>query len=231
MENLYVNEVNSIKIDTIYVINLESDIERRKKIMEIFEKNNINNLASRVIYFKAIDYRNKSIGNNIKFIGTEGGYGCTQSHLSCIKDAIEKNYNNILIFEDDIIIHKDFLTLWKNIKVPNDWKIIHLGAMQINWTEIHIDKESNFYRSWKTLGGFSYIINREMFSKFLEYYEIHGRPNDEICILLQNEYPCYTIFPNLFINNINKSYIRYRNTWTLQKTGKHFRWEIDDYVL
>jgi GR25 family glycosyltransferase involved in LPS biosynthesis len=221
--------LNSIKLDAIYIINLESDVERKKKIEETIRIYGLYNLTSRVIYFKAFDYRYRQLENNYKFLGPVPAYGCTLSHLGCIKDAQNNNYTNILIFEDDIIINKKFDELWNNIIIPDDWNIIHLGAIQINWTNIVLN--GNYYKSHKTLGGFSYIVKKEMFPIIQEYYEIHRRPIDEICLLIQNDYPCYTIYPNLFINYVNKSYIRQRNNWTVENKSALFKWNLDEYKL
>lgn len=224
-------KLNSIQIDAIYIINLESDVERKNHILVLLEKYDIKSITSKVIFFNGYDYRYKPIEKEQNFIGTPGGYGCTKSHLGCITDARENNYNTILIFEDDIIVHKLFKSRWNSIIIPDDWKLVHLGAMQINWDGIALDENQSFYKSSKTLGGFSYILNKDMFSKVLDYYDIHRRPIDEILIILQNEQPCFTIYPNLFINYVNKSYIRYRNKWTIQNTCNFFKWNLDDFDL
>lgn len=218
-------KLSSIKIDVIYVINLEIDVERKKKMKFLLE----NNFTNKIIFIKGHDFRNKEIGNNIKFLSSSGAYGCTLSHLDCIKDAIINNYNNIIIFEDDVLIHNNFNNLWNTICIPDIWNIIHLGAMQINWNNITINEY--YYKSNKTLGGFSYILNSTIFNKVIELFDIHCKPIDELLVIIQNEYPCYTIYPNLFINYINKSYIRKYNKWTLEKTGVQFKWCIDNYEI
>ena len=39
---------------------------------------------------------------------TIGEVGCYLSHMWCLQDIVKNNYNNAIIFEDDIIVHKNF---------------------------------------------------------------------------------------------------------------------------
>ena len=39
---------------------------------------------------------------------TRGEIGCCLSHLWCLQNVIVNKYENAIIFEDDIIFHKDF---------------------------------------------------------------------------------------------------------------------------
>lgn len=215
----------TINLDVIYIINLKTDINRKKAMEILFNKYPI---CTNIVFIEGVDYRNKFIENNYKFLGPPAAYGCTMSHFKCIQHAIQNNYNNILICEDDLLVHNNFNELWNNINIPSDWNIIHLGAIQINWDNININ--TNFYKSKKTLGGFSYILNKKMFQIIFDYYEKYRLPIDEVVALIQNDYPCYTLFPNLFINFIDKSYIRKFNHWSLSKTGQHFKWNITDYL-
>ncbi len=57
--------------------------------------------------------------------------GCTLSHRSVIQDAKDKKYKNILVFEEDAILHKNFKELFsKNLNELKDtpWDILYLGA-------------------------------------------------------------------------------------------------------
>ena len=83
-----------MKIDHIYCLNLERSVERREKIGKEFEKESLD-----VEFFKGCDG---------KAIGKSGVFGCAQSHINIWKDVVEKGYENVLIFEDDVWLEKDF---------------------------------------------------------------------------------------------------------------------------
>lgn len=61
----------------------------------------------------------------------DGRVGIYESIKSLFKYSIQENYENILIFEDDVkILRKDFNELMDLCveQLPEDWKIFHLGA-------------------------------------------------------------------------------------------------------
>ena len=82
--------------------------------------------------FEAID--GKSISNvPLLRYGNRGAVGTKQSHLAIVKDAIYRNYKKILIFEDDIIFHKNFdenfNRQYENVlKVNPRWDLLYLGC-------------------------------------------------------------------------------------------------------
>lgn len=79
---------NSIKkyIDHIFYINLEKRTDRKEHIENILQKYNLFDISERYI---AIETPHSGI------------IGCSQSHLNVLKLARERNYNNVLILEDD----------------------------------------------------------------------------------------------------------------------------------
>jgi len=64
-----------------------------------------------------------------------GAYiGCTLSHLSIIQDAKKNDYERILVLEDDVIIHKDFINLFDKlvkslIETGCEWDINYMGHL------------------------------------------------------------------------------------------------------
>lgn len=95
----------------IFCINLERAIERKEKI----KQNWIDNLGLDIQFWKAYDRRdiadNKYIyeynkNNTIKFLNRELNYGeiaCITSFCMLYEYLIEKNYQEAIIMEDDII--------------------------------------------------------------------------------------------------------------------------------
>jgi hypothetical protein len=66
--------------------------------------------------FTNIDgYTNKKNSNII----SNGHYGCLLSHIKCIELAKKRNYEGIIIMEDDIILMDNFKNIIDNIKYCN----------------------------------------------------------------------------------------------------------------
>jgi glycosyl transferase family 25 len=76
------------KIEHIYYINLEHRKERNIQFLEELTNMNIIPTTS-YERFPAIYHK------------TFGGVGCGRSHIAVLEDALEKGYNQIMIFEDD----------------------------------------------------------------------------------------------------------------------------------
>lgn len=57
-------------------------------------------------------------------------FNCTREHYSIIKQAYERGFEKILIFEDDIWLLND-INIWNNMfeSLPDDWDILRLGGL------------------------------------------------------------------------------------------------------
>lgn len=109
--------------DKIYCINLKERKDRWDECLSNFEKYEINNYER----FDAIKI-NADLPSKKK-----GQIGCALSFTSCVKEAINKNYNQILILEDDFIFHDEknelFNKFSKSINdLPVDWDCLYLGG-------------------------------------------------------------------------------------------------------
>ena len=97
------SEINNI-INKIYVINLLENEIRRNYIMVLMKKLNIN---FTLVIVEKIPIEVYNIIHKISNISKPEA-GCLISHLWCLNDIIKHNYQNAVIFEDDIILHKNF---------------------------------------------------------------------------------------------------------------------------
>lgn len=122
--------------DKIYYINLDCDVERNENMISQFEKYNISNYEriSATIIDSIPDkyyWRNFNIDKlNEKYI--IGSLGCRNSHWKIMKDAFEKNYQKILIFEDDVLFTQDPNKVL-NDSIPiigDDWHMLYFGGIE-----------------------------------------------------------------------------------------------------
>jgi len=141
-----------MKIDHIYCLNLERSLERRKKMEKEFEKEGLD-----VEFFKACDGR---------AMGKDGIFGCAQSHINIWKDIVSKGYENVLIFEDDVWLEKDFKKYLEILEPPEKWDILYLGAS----VPILEQNSDGHFTQCKALGTFGYIMNKNSVLK-LSYIE------------------------------------------------------------
>jgi hypothetical protein len=102
--------------DAIYCINLDSAVDRWQTVMTRFEKVGI---ASRIRRFSAID------------TPANHHVGCGLSHRAILEEARRQNLQNVLVFEDDVILTSDAparLEIALDELRALDWEMLYLGA-------------------------------------------------------------------------------------------------------
>lgn len=178
-------------IDNIYVINMDKDIERLNNIKKECNKNNI-----KFERFPGIDANKLSIKEKNKYVTnfcqkfcTNGMIGCGMSHIKIYEDVIKKNYNNVLILEDDVYFIKNFKKKLNTIleELPKDYDILYIGAVGLSNKEISFDinlifklisnknnKQDNNYKNIFCpifpLGTHGYIISNQGCKKILKNF-------------------------------------------------------------
>jgi len=191
-----VNNVNNCNIlnsytQKIYIINLEKNIIRKKYILTIMKKYGINFKLVIVNKVDDVDYdyyckydANISISE----------LGCGLSHLWCLKDIVKNKYENAIIFEDDIIFHKNFEAKFFNIIRKQSYDFLLLGACDFHFSEVNYKNVSeNLYRPnpnceniygahaiYYSLKGATYMLENKLnnfaffdydFNKVFSYFE------------------------------------------------------------
>ncbi len=113
----------------IFIINLKDNLERRNYINFLMRKMKLN--YNLVIVDKISENIYNTIGKeNIKT--DKNKLGCIISHLFCIKKCIDLDYNKFIIFEDDIIFHKNFNKLCTLDLLNIEYDMLMLGACDFN---------------------------------------------------------------------------------------------------
>jgi len=133
------NNFISSKVKKIYIINLKKDVIRRHYILVLMKKYKIN--FTLVVVEKIDDYFWTQLNQNGL---SRGEIGCCLSHLYCLNDVIENGYENCIIFEDDIIFHKQFHILFEQVFCKGiDYDFLMLGACDFSFASIHSKHVSN----------------------------------------------------------------------------------------
>jgi GR25 family glycosyltransferase involved in LPS biosynthesis len=102
-------------VDNVYLINMDKDIDRLERVKKECEIVNIE--FERFPGIKLSDLSknimDKYVPHETQLYGANGMIGCGLSHLFVWKDAIKKNYKNILVLEDDVYFTDDFSSYLK----------------------------------------------------------------------------------------------------------------------
>jgi hypothetical protein len=203
---LYTNKIE-IKINNffskIYVITYKNNENNIKILNKIFENFNL-----KIDYIEKIENNNKLINENNhenKLNNEDISYLKTWELI--LEKSINENYKNILIFDENIILNKNFnILLMELLYYVNEYKILNLG----NNNEINNNENNLKYFNCNdyTNGKFAIALNNSIFTELNNLIKKYNSPLDEGCLqYIYKKYPndCYYSDPNLVIyNNIDE---------------------------
>ncbi len=106
-------------VDQSYCINLDSRPDRWREVSLRFKEIGIDKSVKRVSAVTHDDPRE----------------GCRQSHIRIVEEAIERGYENILIFEDDVLFieenRPDFIELKAFLRQNEKWELFYFGGSPV----------------------------------------------------------------------------------------------------
>lgn len=209
------NDKNSIlnkKVKKVFVINLLEDVLKRNYIVTIMYKLKIN---FTLVIVNKISENIYDILCPKKHISKEE-LGCCLSHLYCLNDIIENKIENTIIFEDDILFHRDFINRFNKIDISK-CNFLLLGAhdyclSSLNYKYItekqwyHPDKNStNLFGAHANF--YSLKAAKCMFqvrTSFISFF-------DKEYMLLFNYFQdsSFICYPNLVVTDVSKSHLNH----------------------
>ena len=185
----------------ILVVNLKKRDDRKKNMIEMLNKYNINNY----VFYEAFDGKEIELNLEIKnifqgndFFSRKGVIGCALSHYNIWLDLIVDLENDYyLIFEDDIKLSDNFKNYFEELKIyinsNNNTDILFLGyTSHSNDNKDRTNEELNYIienldRN-KYLGGFfSYIITKNGAIKMIDYINKNGIKHGIDYLVKKNE--------------------------------------------
>jgi GR25 family glycosyltransferase involved in LPS biosynthesis len=194
----------------IYVINIKNDVYRRAYIKNLFKNLKLN---YNLIMVDRVTIENKNKWNITQKFRHLGQLGCVLSHMFCLRDAINSNYNKFIIFEDDVVFHKNFNNMIAKY-LTYDLDLLMLGACDFVLKQNIINMNANndlYFPKENALGAHANVYSLK-FAKIL--YE-HKIKNSEIIefdkdySLFYNNYKIGICYPNLVICELSTTNINH----------------------
>ena len=101
--------------------------------------------------------------------------GCIEAHINAIRRAKARNYDAIMICEDDIVVTDRFSNFRAN-SVPKDWDMLYFGGIL---TQMLDGRTVDWVRGvvWC---NHAYVVKRHMYDPILEYYATYSNQPTEI---------------------------------------------------
>jgi GR25 family glycosyltransferase involved in LPS biosynthesis len=172
-----------MKIDKVYLINLKKREDRLIKIDKLFK--DLGGIFKDYERIEAIDGNTISVkeNNDLSFktkiifddpsriidIQVKGTIGCYLSHLKIWEDAQKNNYDNIIIFEDDVSTELTLSEIMEYINnIPNDYDLAYMDYFCLNsLTNIEINNYWDKNSVDRIVLASAYILSKKGLQKIL----------------------------------------------------------------
>ena len=203
-------------INTVIIISLFKDYDRRNNAIKQCKKINIHN----IIIIEAIDGKKENIDMHI---------ACTLSHIKAWKYVLNNNIKNYIIVEDDIIFSHKWNNIIDDLIIPDiNWDIIlfgYFGLSNINKNYSLIEKilfnlpyvgnelyknpnskkiNNNFFIPESPLGLHCYTINDKSIKLLINYFKKPFNLPDVMLNLYSRDLNIIAINPCLAFQDIKQ---------------------------
>lgn len=231
-------------MSNIYFIHLKKDIGRYEHFKHLY--NEIGGIIWDGVYNVPMD-SNMILLNRLA--SGESTYYAKQAKINMFKHFLEHcKSDHIIVFEDDIMWDKDFVSKFNKIKLSlrdpklQNWKLIYFGvSSKIEKEVTPILKFDNFElgllpesKNASYTGAYGFILHRDVINLVIEKAEqdhLKYKPFDITCLgTIQKMYNqnCYITIPQLIIADVTSSNIR--NIRSQLVFNRVMSWNIDNYI-
>ena len=166
----------------------------------------------------------------------KGEWGCSQSHINILEDALKNKYEKIIVLEYDFFISNDFknkINEFNNIDKTN-FKCISLGSTQYKLNHQYNDYP-NLFKFDNYFSTFAIYLNNidGFFKEFINTLKTFIIPADhclDIISLYYNREGFALFYPYLFICNITKSGTS-DLTFKMKTEAEKRNWNVNNYNI
>lgn len=191
--------------DKIYCVNLNRRPDRWSDVQKQFEQMGINGVER----YEAIDGSTRDWSHLNSHL-LSGELGLIETHINIIKEAIDKKYKSILIFEDDVIFVDEFYKIDEYLNaVPSDWDMLYIGGNH-GYGKPPEPINDKVIKLNKTYTTHAIALNSTIFETALIVSELRKKQIDVCYADLHPTHNVYGFTPNLALQRIDFSDIQNR---------------------
>ena len=185
------NILNSF-VDNVYCVNLRRRKDKLSHMMDQFKKLDLDSFQ----VIRATDGEKLKLELSDK---RKHEIAFLKSYIGVLQDAIDKDYDKIAIFDDDIVFCDDFESRFEYYikSVPEDWEILYFGNdIPVMFNPISMIKLM-IYRVWRSKGCFAMILNNRdgLFKKIIDLCEKEENSIDIYLDSILSKIKAYTFIP------------------------------------
>lgn len=207
--------------DKVYMVNLKDRTDRANQMKVECDK-----IGLQYTRFEAINSRHIPIPKwvfseqNKRKRFSPGAYALAKTTLQILDEAIEKNFESILILEDDIKWNPSTNAIMALVikELPSNWSILQLSQMHDKWPQ-NIKGKNNIKRLIATYHGSAYAIHYTVFQQYRAFLlNPYMAIDDWMVKHLQPLGNCFGTYPNLAAQVPGVSDISYKmEDWAINE--------------
>jgi glycosyltransferase involved in cell wall biosynthesis len=224
--------------DQVYVINLAKDQKKKERMVKVLSGLGISHKIFPAVYGKEhrTEYDEMCKSSNYSI----GAFGYTLSMHGILRDALDAGHKKILVFDDDVIFHKDFHKKFHQLvtAIPTDWYLLQLGISG-PWTHPFVNSDYKSFDFSKPYlnsyfncdGSFATGYDSHIFQEIINLTSTFNYPFDTEIMkhyTIKNFNRCYTAMPHLVIADVSTSDISIKKTDPYQNYMDHqYKYKIN----
>lgn len=174
-----------------------------------------------------------------KAIASRGAWGYLKSYEAILEDALTNGTDSLLVFDDDVLLHKDIRALFASTvrQLPDNWLILQLGTLQYNWAPPWCEWYSPMlYRTnGSAIGSHAVGMRFDVLPYLLDHVRRYDMPFDIGALsAATSAFPerCFVVYPNLAIQSLADTDIKaseFQKVKDRERALLTYKWNLDDY--
>lgn len=212
--------------DEVFILNLDRDTERMKRTAKI-----LNSHGVAFTRFPAVDGTDPAFDDEWKayveegpqlpkerhsgerLIESRGAWGYLKSMQKLLEHAKTEGLQRILLFDDDIMLHKEFTARFAEAwsKLPHDWKVVYLGSAQVDRSKITRYSDHLYHPGAMAYGSFAVALDTSIYDQALISVGRFDWPFDTGALReidIGHPQDVFVVDPPLVIADVGRSSIR-----------------------
>jgi GR25 family glycosyltransferase involved in LPS biosynthesis len=180
--------------DKTFCINLERRSDRWEECFTEFNKYELTNIDR----FIAVD--GKELPQVTSGFVTPSRLALVLTNIKILEEAIENNYNSILILEDDVEFNDQVLNMDEYFKVlPKNWDMLYFGGNHNTHVGVTPPAKVNdlIVKLHHTYTTHMVAIKSHLFETIISLLGTYKEPIDVLYTELQKRYNVYCFYPGI----------------------------------
>ena len=174
-----------------------------------------------------------------KAIASRGAWGYLKSYEAVLEEALIEGTESLLVFDDDVLLHKDISTLFAQAmsQLPDNWLLLQFGTLQYNWSPPWAEWYSPllYKTNGSAVGSHAVGMRFDVIPFLLDHVRRFDMPYDIGALSAATRAfadRCFVICPNLAIQSLLDSDIGtsdFQKAMNRENAAATYKWNFDDY--